>query len=312
MQKNNPVPGDVVFEILLRLPAKSIGRFVCVSKLWERIIRGEDFVRWFSLRSSPKKQPRFLFAVNGRTKTCQEYFHFFSKQTLVEEKKPLPLAEFLSRYDPVNAQYKVLCLFTNVTRFRGHQVITLGGAQNWRTIQCPTPHLPLGPNSVCIDGVLYYTASGSFANMEQQLLVGFDLRSETLEIASILPKRGMGFNKLLNYHGKVALVTRAWGERYTFILWVLKDAKRQDWSKQRLSFSLNSIERKHHSCLKMLGVSEMGEFVYASIQFKELYVYFVDHKSNRVRSVELLGNTKHIIGNFDTSFLHHVETLMFI
>ncbi|XP_023637647.1 F-box protein At1g47810 [Capsella rubella] len=345
--------GRYSVDILTRLPLKSIGRFIYVSKSWANTFHSVQLI----------EQYPFRYASNDRRITgYQENWHFFSKPTrpgphvAEEEKKPPP--EFLSNtvchskevrykepsyvhglisfyngqeqvvcnpttgqsislptlnstdcivrsflgYDPIHARYKVLCL-TNVTRFCDHQVLTLGGAQSWRTIQCSTPHRPLGTDSVCIDGVLYYTASGSFT-ITEPLLIRFDLRSETLEIASRLPQ-GMGSDKLhettfINYHGKVALVTQV-HQRYTFTftftLWVLEDAKKQDWSIQRLSFSLNGTDRQCHSGLKMLGVSETGEFVYAPNEAKELQ-----------------GNTEHKFRDFDNvfTFLHHVESLMFI
>ncbi|CAA7027069.1 unnamed protein product [Microthlaspi erraticum] len=107
-------------------------------------------------------------------------------------------------YDPVDAQYKVLCL-TNIKEVCQHQVLTLGSAQ-WRMIHfCSTPHYALGTNYVCVGGVLYYTASTSY-DMKEPLLVGFDLRSETLEIASTFPE-GYRYGKfrdanLINHHGK--------------------------------------------------------------------------------------------------------------
>ncbi|CAL9218014.1 unnamed protein product, partial [Arabidopsis halleri] len=272
---DHPIPIDMLFEIFLNLPAKSLARFVCVSKLWAKIIRNQDFIRSFSLRSSLKNnQHRLLFAFKNQIKGYQENWYFFSKPThvstplsepnslvspdqfaarwydnlaqnindfeaLVGEEPPdfesstvchlkqmryqnpsyvhglisflygkeqiicnpsigksinLPTLEssetiigsFLG-YDPIYAQYKVLCL-TNVTPFCRHQVLTLG-AQNcsWRMIQCNSPHYP-GTISVCIDSVLYYSASSSFTTDEPLILVRFGLRSESLEVASKFPE----------------------------------------------------------------------------------------------------------------------------
>lgn len=38
------IPEDVVEEILLRLPCKSLARFKCVSKSWCAMIRGRSFI----------------------------------------------------------------------------------------------------------------------------------------------------------------------------------------------------------------------------------------------------------------------------
>lgn len=410
----DPIPMDVLLEIMLRLPVKSLGRFVCVSKLWARIIRGEEFIRWFLLRTSP--QPRLLLAFNKEIKGYQQNWYFFSNsshdstplcscepepepdsvlttlwltwaarkptreglyfKTLLEERRKVvveePKPDFLSTtvchfkklrykkpsyvhglisflygeeqivsnpttgksitlptvkstemiirsflgYDPIDAQYKVLCL-TNVIRFCEHQVLTLGSQNcSWRMIQCNIlPHYP-GTGSVCIDGVLYYSAFTSFVNKEP-FLVGFDLRSEILQVASFFPQGLGSSNKtnLINYRGKVALVTQAREgiDIYHFHLWVLQDANKQEWSKEHLSFHTGRT-RDLHGRLEILGVSDMGEIIFAPIFFEELVVYFLDHKINRIRRVELGGGPKHNFRDFYNvfTFLHHVETLMFI
>ncbi|EOA34333.1 hypothetical protein CARUB_v10021853mg [Capsella rubella] len=48
------IPTDMIHEILLRLPAKSAGRFRCVSKLWSSIITRPDFIRSFGSPSSTR------------------------------------------------------------------------------------------------------------------------------------------------------------------------------------------------------------------------------------------------------------------
>ncbi|KAK8950383.1 F-box protein [Platanthera guangdongensis] len=51
------VPNDVVFDILVRLPARSVGRFRCVSKSWLSITtHSTTFVRAHKQRSSPTGQ----------------------------------------------------------------------------------------------------------------------------------------------------------------------------------------------------------------------------------------------------------------
>ncbi|XP_010466551.1 PREDICTED: F-box protein At1g47810-like [Camelina sativa] len=396
-QSLDPIPVDVLFEILMRLPAKDVARFLCVSKFWATIIGGREFIRSYSLQTS--QQPRLLFAFNNEIKGYQENWYFFSKSThvstplsscerepvngrfsqghggaslvnkvaVVEEEPPeflsstvchlkklrynkpsyvhglicflygeeqvvtnpvtgksitlptLKSTEMIVRsflgYDPIDAQYKVLCL-TNVTRFCEHQVLTLGGAQNWRMVQycCIPPHYP-GYDSVCIDGILYYSASSS-CTMKEPFLVGFDLRSESLEVASLIPE-GLGSlneTNLINYRGKVALVTQSNGIVYHFYLWVLQDAKKQEWSKEHLSFHTGVTRNLHRRRLEILGVSDMGEIVFAPIRFEELVVYFLDHKTNRIRRVVLEGNPKHKFRDFNQvfTFLHNVESVLFL
>ncbi|KFK34591.1 hypothetical protein AALP_AA5G165700 [Arabis alpina] len=54
-----PIPTDLIIEIFSRLPAKSIGRFRCLSKQWCLILQSPDFTELF--RSCAR--PRLLFAV---------------------------------------------------------------------------------------------------------------------------------------------------------------------------------------------------------------------------------------------------------
>ncbi|KAL1222409.1 putative F-box protein [Cardamine amara subsp. amara] len=65
------LPIDLIIEILLRLPAKSIANFRCVSKQWSSIIRRPNFTESFSKNSLSR--PRLLFTFRIVSK-----WHFFS------------------------------------------------------------------------------------------------------------------------------------------------------------------------------------------------------------------------------------------
>ncbi|CAN6876910.1 unnamed protein product, partial [Brassica oleracea] len=54
------IPDDLITEILLRLPSRSIARFRCVCKLWDSTISRQDFTKSFLARSSSR--PQILFA----------------------------------------------------------------------------------------------------------------------------------------------------------------------------------------------------------------------------------------------------------
>ncbi|KAJ4917072.1 putative F-box protein [Raphanus sativus] len=69
----NSITDDLILEIFSRLPAKSITRFHCVSKLWRSILCGQFFTDLFLTRSSAR--PRLLFAAHG---TGELEWHFFS------------------------------------------------------------------------------------------------------------------------------------------------------------------------------------------------------------------------------------------
>lgn len=145
--------------------------------------------------------------------------------------------------------------------------------------------------------------------------MAFHLRSEALEIASMFPEGLTSCNdtNLINYHGKVALVTQTnGGDVYHFDLWVLQDGP--EWSKQHLTLRLGvygSVRRR----LEILGTSDLGEIVFAPIHFEDLVVvYYLDQKTNRVTTVFLQGNPNHKFRDFHQvfTFLHYVDSLMLI
>ncbi|KFK25798.1 hypothetical protein AALP_AA8G162500 [Arabis alpina] len=73
-------PRDFVFEILRRLPAKSVATFLLVSKTWEAIIRRHYFIRAFPFRSSPSC---LLIACNRKDyqNECRNWFFMSSTKT---------------------------------------------------------------------------------------------------------------------------------------------------------------------------------------------------------------------------------------
>uniref|UniRef100_A0A0D3EHK2 F-box domain-containing protein n=1 Tax=Brassica oleracea var. oleracea TaxID=109376 RepID=A0A0D3EHK2_BRAOL len=59
------IPDDLVFEILLRLPGKSIARCGCLSKLWASIFDSQDFTDRYLTISSARPQLLFAFQEDG-------------------------------------------------------------------------------------------------------------------------------------------------------------------------------------------------------------------------------------------------------
>ncbi|OAP17345.1 hypothetical protein AXX17_AT1G41860 [Arabidopsis thaliana] len=238
LQSLDHIPIDVLFEILVKLPAKSVARFLCVSKVWATMIRGEVFIRSFTSYSSPQKQPRLLFALVDCLRLYNKMLYFFSKSTHVST----PILP-------------------------------------WD----PAPGPPVKPHRFG----LFWRASAftSFTTV----LVRFDVRAESLEVASKFPEGLKSSNgiTLINYHGKVAVVSKNYhNDHHDFNLWVLEDTKKQQWSNVLVSFH-TGVTGQFHGGLEVLGTSDMGEIVFAPNHFEEFVVYFLDQKSNRIRSVLL-------------------------
>src|SRR4051812_12852756 len=54
--------GDILFQIFLLLPVRTLCRFSCVSKSWHALISDPDFRRAYQQR--PKRNPRLLVSTN--------------------------------------------------------------------------------------------------------------------------------------------------------------------------------------------------------------------------------------------------------
>ncbi|XP_010513136.1 PREDICTED: putative F-box protein At2g19630 [Camelina sativa] len=73
-ENSDAIPVDLIFEILLKLPTKSIARCRCVSKLWSSILVRPDFTELFLTRSTTP--PQVLFSSPNN----RELFFFTAPQ----------------------------------------------------------------------------------------------------------------------------------------------------------------------------------------------------------------------------------------
>ncbi|KAL0897110.1 hypothetical protein Bca101_081071 [Brassica carinata] len=147
--------------------------------------------------------------------------------------------EALLGYDPVEDQYKVLCVMM-LMMFgapdesqddiqQEHFVCTLSSSQKqeWRNIENPTgdSYTSVFFGQICIDGALYYGVGESG-------IVKFDVRSEKVEYIKTPEESyisGSYNSTLINYNGKLGGLERSC-EGNLMTLWVLEDAEKQEWS----------------------------------------------------------------------------------
>lgn len=118
-------------------------------------------------------------------------------------------------YDPIDGDYKMLCMSRGMHVRRGRglvhkiQVLTIGNGNQWRMIEdCPPPHSPESPH-ICINGVLYYGAyfdTGTRILRKDHAVKTFDVRSEKFDLIKIPPERATKFTKMTRYNGKLALM----------------------------------------------------------------------------------------------------------
>lgn len=231
-------------------------------------------------------------------------------------------------YDPINGQYKVLCVSERMNDYLNvpsseHQVFTLGGVQgveqSWRMIECNILHRPK-TNGLCIDGVLYY---GAFTgeDMLEWCLMTFDVRTEKLDLHSRLNESNVqSFCRehppsLIIYHGKVTLVFET--SLHTFDLWVMEDA--QKWSKIRFSIRhLMLLFGGYNAALLIRGDIHTGEIVFVPYDCDVLYgmthVVYYDLKKNnhRFRNIEFDLGTLFPQIYVMVPLLDYVESAMFL
>ncbi|CAA7041991.1 unnamed protein product [Microthlaspi erraticum] len=191
-------------------------------------------------------------------------------------------------YDPIEGDYKILCMTTGTNGLaQDVQVLTIGEGNQWRMIvDCPPPHSPTIPQ-ICIEGVLYYGACTRRQNgSKEHVIICFDVR---------------------NYPGSVHLC-------------VLEDAAKHEWSYK--CFGLPSLAGFRNSFQVFCAIDETGEFVLAprNLEAPPFYVLYYDPEKKSMRRVGIEGITKFWqIGPYPRHqtrtifiFPDQVENLMFI
>ncbi|KAL0807118.1 hypothetical protein Bca101_099610 [Brassica carinata] len=283
------IPLDLLVEIFLLHPTKSLIRFQSVSKLWFSAIRSKIFVDLILTRS--KARPRLLLSLGGhgskegfifsapehdnnddeKSSTVMARYHmnnlepgYFLDSGSVNgfflgvvpgicvcnpinvynpttgQIVKLPEVRTNGRkmyarlgYDPVDDQYKVLCVVMARSKAKcwqpEHLVCTVSSSQKqeWRKIENTTGgnyHSVYG--ETCIDGALYYGAGKS-------RIVKFNVRSEMIELIKTPQESQISttyhHSTLINYKGKLGGVDYHCTEN-SMTLWVLEDAEKQEWS----------------------------------------------------------------------------------
>ncbi|KAG7600572.1 F-box associated domain type 3 [Arabidopsis suecica] len=186
-------------------------------------------------------------------------------------------------YDPIGNKFKVLCLTWSYCGTLQHQVLTLDtGKVLWRKIPCCISYYPRN-DGICINGVLYYTASAT-----ESMIVCFNVRSEKFDFITRRPEKFYLMKRtstLINYKGKLGLVdTQDYDDG--FVLWVLEDSEEHKWSKHILVTPLqwNAV----HAFV--VGVTGRGEIVLSPKYAEEdpFYISYYNLESNTMVRVEVV------------------------
>ncbi|XP_010489757.1 PREDICTED: putative F-box protein At3g10790 [Camelina sativa] len=212
-------------------------------------------------------------------------------------------------YDPVNGEYKVLCMTASRNGTASdvvsqeHQVFTLGArSKKWRKIECKHPHYT-SPRTegLCSNGFVYYLA---WIQLDLSLIC-FDVRSEKFSLIE-LPKGG-NVQYLSHYGEKIVaanlLVTG------TLDLWVLEDASKPHWSEISIVIPSWTDSYGQFEFFILRGRLGNGELVLAPVFVTDpFFILCYDLKESKARKIQMEGIGTHLMRI--NVYLDHVESPM--
>ncbi|XP_048608096.1 F-box protein At1g30790-like [Brassica napus] len=223
-------------------------------------------------------------------------------------------------YDPVEDQYKVLCVMMFGSERQDmqpeHFVCTVSSSQKqeWRKIENPTGvdyRCIFGDK--CIDGALYYEVG------RQSRIVRFDVRSEKIQFIKTPKESNMYWSTFINYKGKLGSVDYSCTENL-MTLWVLEDVEKQEWSS--MMFVLPSKwEDLPETDVVSKGLIHTGELMVfipwleSSKPFYPFYVCYYDFYKESTRKFEIRGmkdvDLRRINGQM-FCYPGHIENIRFL
>ncbi|XP_010476675.1 PREDICTED: putative F-box protein At1g31090 isoform X2 [Camelina sativa] len=270
------LPNDLIYEILSRLPAKSIKRFRCVSKLWESIICRKDFTELFHTRSLSNPRLLLIKAQRGGQ------WSFFSMPQNHYGKSSFVVADsfqmkfFEDRSFPYDFSYASGLIYFRDTR------ISKDGEDKVQVICNPSTGqyaiLPPGlTDRSCLD------------------LLGFDPIEK-------------------QYKGKVGMILEDGNKRrfpLKLHIWVLEDVGKEELTAYAYTLRDENRVDNGHSILCVARVTASGEIVLANTLYKPYYVYFFNLERNTLRRVEIPEEEKWSWDHRVYYFVDHVEDLRF-
>ncbi|XP_010518067.1 PREDICTED: F-box protein At2g21930-like [Camelina sativa] len=199
-------------------------------------------------------------------------------------------------YDPINGDYKVLCL----VKAQDLHILTVVKDTFWRKIQDFSPHFRCSPYSpdLSLNGVLYY---GVYHDLHDGILLhpdhlipvimSFDVRSEKFDLINLpeLPDNLM-HPILTTYEGRLTFFCNLRHGDSNFILWVLEDAVKHEWSKHL--YVPPPLDGHTYDDFLAFCFTDGGEFVLAPRLFhieEPFFVVYYDIKKNAVKRVFIEG-----------------------
>ncbi|KAG2311144.1 hypothetical protein Bca52824_022701 [Brassica carinata] len=202
-------------------------------------------------------------------------------------------------YDPVEDQYKVLCVVT-MTIFPFHLnqkniqqeylvcTVTSSKKQEWRKIEIENTtlgHCGTVRGGICIDGAIYYEAG-------QSRIVRFNVRTEHIELIKAPEETdfsGTYPSTLLNYKGKLGGVDYLYNKS-VMRLSILEDAEKQEWFSMTydLPFELKNLPGSYVVSKGDIHNGDLMVFHPWSWSFNPFSVWYYDFKKGSIiRKVDI-------------------------
>ncbi|KAK8949912.1 putative F-box protein [Platanthera guangdongensis] len=234
LEKSVVIPNDVIFEILVKLTARSVGRFRCVCKLWLSITTNISFIRAHTQHKRNTNQSLFLESQDGRHLASTDsstdvditlcklqemkgdeilascdgllYLVFSYDKYIIN-----PLTGYSISLPPCVGTFLGFYFHHSTSKYRVIQVtleimvmtnVLVIGERSWRRLSCRQPcHLPYSDyeKSLDLNRCLFWLVFKEQSNCKQpDTIMTFDTESEVYDLIYLPPSE-----KLLNLAGNL-------------------------------------------------------------------------------------------------------------
>ncbi|KAL5720942.1 hypothetical protein ACHQM5_013563 [Ranunculus cassubicifolius] len=267
------IPDDVLFNILIKLPLKTLLRFKSVSKRWHSLIQDPILIKF---NSDISKNHIYLFGrddiyldghlslysitrggeissvstnvlphCHTRVAYCNGLLCFLTEvnktfylcNPTTRAQIELPRSGFFSA--TFGFGYKPSTnkyIVVQISYWDGCHVFTLG-SDSWRAISSKPANYNFYGESFFFNGALHWSGYG--------MIVSFDLETETFGSIPYPNTASCFFRDLHEFDGYLCMIARKFDDHNLFSLWVLKDYRNHFWVNQ--SFELPLIVSKNES-----------------------------------------------------------------
>ncbi|KAG2250595.1 hypothetical protein Bca52824_080731 [Brassica carinata] len=314
-------PLDLISEILSKLPAKSVGRFRCVSKLWSSVTTDPYFINKFETQSRQRKpcllvsfkrdDRLFVFSIPQDRQSSNEYHPIASQpvhsyhMTYPKSRRFFPrvsvhglISCFQEETKPIiwNPTTRKLLILTKPEKSWEYATFFLGydpvdaKHNEYRVFALGSAQESWRRiktnHKHCVNS---YPTRHTDKTERFGFIMSFDVRSEEFHVIK-LPCNNSGPGGILaSYEGRLACVTGNAADDGT-ILWTLMDAEKHEWSRRYFPIPIPYYDRSVETVFNFIGITDAGEFVYVPNRFRKLYyVLYYDPKRNKFHRVEFKG-----------------------